>query len=195
MKKGFTLVELLIVIAILALLMSVIVITLNPAEMLRKSRDTKRVADLNALRTAINLAITDGITSIGTTNNCYFSIPSAGGCPTAGCSGTKVCATTPTLVDGTGWIPINFGSISSGSPLAALPVDPTNSTASKLYYSYAADATNLVYELNAKFESNSFQTYAINDGGNANTTPDALYEIGSAPGLTLLPSPTAGFYK
>src|SRR3989339_611637 len=57
--RSFTLIELLIVIAILALLMSIIIITLNPAELLKKSRDTKRVSDLNALRTAINLYVTD----------------------------------------------------------------------------------------------------------------------------------------
>jgi len=59
MKKGFTLIELLVVIAILAVLMSVVVVTINPAEMLKKTRDTKRISDLDALRTALNLYLTD----------------------------------------------------------------------------------------------------------------------------------------
>lgn len=58
-KKGFTLIELLIVIAILAVLMSVVVIAINPAEMLKKSRDTRRVSDLDGLRTALNLYLSE----------------------------------------------------------------------------------------------------------------------------------------
>ncbi len=57
--KGFTLIELLVVIAILAVLMSVVVITINPAEMLKKSRDSRRVSDLDALRTALNLYLSE----------------------------------------------------------------------------------------------------------------------------------------
>jgi len=39
--------------------MSVVVVTINPAEMLKKTRDTKRISDLDALRTALNLYLTD----------------------------------------------------------------------------------------------------------------------------------------
>ncbi|MFH1267046.1 MAG: SUMF1/EgtB/PvdO family nonheme iron enzyme, partial [Planctomycetota bacterium] len=38
--------------------------------------------------------------------------------------------------NGTGWIPVNFNQISSGSPISSLPVDPTNSSSTHLYYSY-----------------------------------------------------------
>jgi len=70
MKKGFTLIELLVVIAILALLMSVIIITINPAELLRKARDTKRIADLSSFRTALNMYVAEGSTALGGTQGC-----------------------------------------------------------------------------------------------------------------------------
>ncbi len=53
-REGFTLIELLVVIAIIAILSVVVVLTINPAEMLRQSRDSQRVSDLNTLRSAIN---------------------------------------------------------------------------------------------------------------------------------------------
>lgn len=57
-SKGFTLLELLIVIAVLAILSAALVLVLNPAESMKKSRDTQRMNDLAALKTAIGLYIT-----------------------------------------------------------------------------------------------------------------------------------------
>ena len=59
MKKGFTLLELLIVIGILAILATVLIAVINPAELLRRARDTQRLSDLDALRSAISLFIVD----------------------------------------------------------------------------------------------------------------------------------------
>lgn len=56
--KGFTLLELLIVIAILAVLSVSLVLVLNPAESLRKARDVQRMSDLATLKTAIGLYMT-----------------------------------------------------------------------------------------------------------------------------------------
>jgi len=52
-KKSFTLVELMIVIAILAILSAIVIFALNPSEMFRKNRDSRRMADLNTLNKAI----------------------------------------------------------------------------------------------------------------------------------------------
>lgn len=57
-KKGFTLLELLIVISIIAILSVMIIFVLNPAETLKKSRDTQRMSDLNTLKTALGLYLT-----------------------------------------------------------------------------------------------------------------------------------------
>ncbi|MEK9183976.1 MAG: type II secretion system protein [Patescibacteria group bacterium] len=58
MKKGFTLLELLIVVAIIAILSVIIIFVLNPAETLRKARDSQRMSDLNTLKTALGLYLT-----------------------------------------------------------------------------------------------------------------------------------------
>jgi len=57
-KKGFTLLELLIVIAILAILASAAVVVLNPAELLRRARDSGRITNIANIRNAINLYLT-----------------------------------------------------------------------------------------------------------------------------------------
>ncbi|TAN57748.1 prepilin-type N-terminal cleavage/methylation domain-containing protein [Patescibacteria group bacterium] len=56
--KGFTLLELLIVITILAILAVIIIFVLNPAETLKKSRDVQRMSDLATLKNSIALYMT-----------------------------------------------------------------------------------------------------------------------------------------
>ena len=52
--KSFTLVELMIVIAILAILSAIVIFALNPARLFDNTRDTKRVSDINTINRAIN---------------------------------------------------------------------------------------------------------------------------------------------
>jgi len=153
--KGFTLLELLIVIAILAILSVTLVLILNPAESLKKSRDTQRMSDLSTVKTAIGLYLTS-------VNPAYLAGASANtACKTGAGAGTWAAGdkifysvdsgTTPitdtaldgSLVvvagqaaaadigktDGTGWLPVNLSAITGGSPVSNMPVDPTNSIA------------------------------------------------------------------
>jgi prepilin-type N-terminal cleavage/methylation domain-containing protein len=52
-SHGFTLIELLVVIAIIAILSVVVVLSLNPAEMLRRGRDSNRLSDMDTLTHAL----------------------------------------------------------------------------------------------------------------------------------------------
>ncbi len=173
-KRGFTLIELLVVIAILAVLAVAVVLVLNPAELLKQGRDTTRISDLAAINSAIALYVADVRTPVwSTTGYCTASTTFPGG--TGSCTLSVV-----TAVDGTGWVPVNFGSISSGSPLARLPLDPSNSGA--YYYGYKASSTAGYFEIDAKMESIKYSTGGSADvetnskdgGDNAN-----VYEVGS----------------
>lgn len=53
LKKGFTLIELLIVMAILGVLAVVVLVAINPAEQMRRARDTGKVSGVNQLGRAI----------------------------------------------------------------------------------------------------------------------------------------------
>src|SRR6185295_4958783 len=73
-RKGFTLIELLVVIAIIAILSVVVILTLNPAELLKQARDSNRISDMATLKSAISLYLADVSTPfIGTTSIGYFS--------------------------------------------------------------------------------------------------------------------------
>lgn len=61
--SGFTLVELIIVIGLLAILIAIAILTLNPFAQLRKSNDVKKQSDINELTDALDIYYHD--------NNCY----------------------------------------------------------------------------------------------------------------------------
>ena len=52
-QKGFTLVEILIVVSLIAILAVVALITINPAEAQRRARDTQRIKDLSSIQSII----------------------------------------------------------------------------------------------------------------------------------------------
>jgi prepilin-type N-terminal cleavage/methylation domain-containing protein len=196
--KGFTLIELLVVIAIVAILSVVVILVLNPAELLRQSRDSNRISDMSTLRSALSLYLAD-ITSptmaaTGTTQ-CYSSTMSTIG---TYCGGRFTSAqfvsnsATPRVVTGLGWVGSdgvrsgpNFSSISSGSPVSQLPLDPANN--GTYFYSYAAETATNTFELDAHMESAKYKSgggasdVESTDGGSSST----VYEVGSATGLNL----------
>jgi prepilin-type N-terminal cleavage/methylation domain-containing protein len=185
-NHSFTLIELLIVIAILALLMSIIIITLNPSELLKQTRDTKRISNLKSINNALSIfQATKPTTSMGTASIVYISIPdSSSTCtnlslPTLPTGYTYQCSTTANYkkTDGTGWIPVNFDSLDIGSPLSSLPIDPTNTTSTNLFFTYTTGGS---WELNAILESSANKLSGDNDktsldGGDSYST----YEIGT----------------
>jgi prepilin-type N-terminal cleavage/methylation domain-containing protein len=185
-QKGFTLIELLVVIAIVAVLSVVVILTLNPAELLRQARDSTRIADMGTYKSAISLYLTDvSSPSIASSAipRCYVHASSSITICSrfaAAASGT-IATTTSVFVNGSGWVPIDFTAISSGAPLSVLPIDPVNN--STYYYAYKGSTSTLTYEMNAVLESTKFQPYMSNsyDGGS-----DAnAYEVGTDPGLDL----------
>ncbi len=191
-RSAFTLIELLVVIAIIAILAVVVVLTLNPAELLRQTRDANRVSDAATLRSAISIYAEDTGGSLGSSSVIYASIPDPIATSTAGdqCQGisfpsagsdTYQCASSPSYrnINGTGWIPINFTSISSGAPIGSLPVDPINTSSTGEYYTFTTNGTT--YETTMALESKKYAAIEASDGG----IYTDLYEQGTS--LTLAP--------
>jgi len=198
MKKGFTLIELLIVIAILAILAGIVIVALNPAELLKQARDGKRIGDLDNLVAALNLYLTD----VNSPNLCS----SGSGCLAGGvCTATTtlkifndnsggspvVCgiASSTTVINGHGWVDVDFTAVSGGSPIAMLPLDPLNS--SPYLYAYKATTSpNSAFEIDARLESSKQRGLMANDGGDRNTCSSyteetCWYEKGTKSGLNL----------
>jgi prepilin-type N-terminal cleavage/methylation domain-containing protein len=193
---GFTLIELLVVIAIIAVLAIVVILTLNPGQLLAQARDSNRLSDLSSLQSALGYYTTDagvnGVASLGSPSTVYVSIFDPAATSTAGdqCQGLGLpslpaafayhCAASSTsrLVDGTGWIPVNFRLVSNGSPLGQLPIDPVNTSSTRFYYAYTPSGGQ--YELTSIMESQKYQNAMANDGGSY----DGLYQKGTALDIT-----------
>lgn len=162
-KHGFTLIELLIVIGILGILVVAVLLTLNPAEAQRKTRDSKRMKDLGAVQSAVQQYLDNGGT-----------IPTGAGVVT-------VLSSSGTTNPSTGWLGINVSAY-----MSTLPLDPTNnavrivsngcgatvsSSAANMAYRMSMNGiTNAnpgLFEVNARQESDSNCKNVANDGGNS----------------------------
>ena len=126
-KKGFTLVELLVVVSLIGVLATLVLANLNSAR--ERARDAERKSDLRNIQTALRLYYND--------NGGYptSSSGSINGCDGASCTW------------GSAWID---GSITYMNILPADPLSPTQD------YVYARDATDTdLYTLYACLENKS----------------------------------------
>lgn len=69
MKKGFTLIEILIVVGVMAILAAIVVIAINPARQFAQARNTQRRSDVVAILDAVHQRMVDnaGTFAEGTT--------------------------------------------------------------------------------------------------------------------------------
>ena len=166
-SKGFTLVELLVVIAIIAILAAVVVLIINPLELIRRSHDAARLSDLANLQQAINVAVQEASQS-------GSQILCDGG--SAPCNGDSVTGTR--VANGTGWVKVNLSAQNSVS-VPTLPVDPLNTNTGGFIYKYATNAAGDGWEIDARLESQQQASKMVNDGGN----DDTEYEVGTDLGI------------
>ena len=185
-SKSFTLLELLIVIGIIAVLATVLIAVLNPADYRRRSNDSRRLTDLRSLNDMIALydINTQGALVLGLPNTLYISLPSDNeNCsdldlPDLPPSWSYHCSNSQNFrkTDSTGWLPINFTQDETIN-LPALPIDPVNTVQGGYYYTYAVGGS---WELTAQLES---QRHTINQATDGGLNP-ARYELGTDTKLT-----------
>ena len=131
-KAGFTLIEILIVVAIIAILASVVLVGLGPTQSL--GRDARRVSDLHEVQNGLELYY----------NRCGFYPGSAnsGACGTAGAV--------------TSWTALASALTGSGIGVSSVPNDPSGGTTSYVYgVNSTAPTPNTTYVLEATLENGS----------------------------------------
>ena len=160
-SHAFTLIELLIVIAIIAILGSATVLVLNPVEIIKQGRDGTRITDVENIQKSLNLTLFNNPSLVDSllSTNIYLSLPS-GSCPLSPPTGyAYVCNATSANInktDGTGWIPLTLQN------MASLPTDPN----SNFYYAFIANPTTKTFTVTALLESEKqTKLSAAKDGG------------------------------
>ena len=123
-KKGFTLIEILIVVAIIAILASVVLVGLGPTQ--QAGRDARRISDLSEAKNGLELYY----------NKCG-NYPGTGGTCAAGTAGVTWAAVSTNI------IAANVGITS------ALPDDPSSGK----HYNYWWGANNASYVVGAHLEN------------------------------------------
>lgn len=164
LKKGFTIIELLIVIGILSILAITLLVVLNPAEAQKRSRDAKRLKDANTLQTIIQQYLDDS-NSFGST--CSTTTPCSSSA--SGSVDATVCSGTGNWLGGTSADLCNYAK--------TIPTDPSNGTTRTcvtgtgttgnciMEYKVAISGSN--YEINVRQESTSNETKVTGDSGDS----------------------------
>ena len=176
--RAFTLIELLIVIGILAALATITLLVINPAQLVKQSRDANRITELNQINRALLLfqGFGGSAAAMGTHGTVYVSLPATNSdcsdlsLPALGGGYVYACSTSANYrnIDGTGWIPVDLTSIQSqaGTLFANLPIDPVNTVTNGYYYTYVPGS----WALSATMESDKYiADNAVNDGGQSST--------------------------
>lgn len=156
--EGFTLLEVLVVISVVCIIFGTLLIAINPRALLQKSRDAKRMQDLDAMFKAINLALADGEITLT---------------PTVECSDCTSSTGSPDA-DGTGYIKFNIVAGKQGLVrygIDRLPLDPLNRNAN--VYSFGSTATG--FEIDTVLENPDNAPKMSTDGG----SDINKYEVGT----------------
>jgi prepilin-type N-terminal cleavage/methylation domain-containing protein len=144
MKKGFTLIEILMVVTILSVLAVSVFVALNPVKRLKDAKDARRSSDADTLLTAIHQYIVDNKGALPTGLSTSMAITMI-----SGTTGTA-CNVTPGTYCGS--VPANCVDLSTplATYLKSIPIDPNGATGTPAYtlaktgYAVTVDANNII---------------------------------------------------
>lgn len=128
---GFTLVELLIVVAIITILAVLVFVALDPITRFSDARNSRRWSDVNSILTAVHEYIVDndGVLPTGVST----SEKQLGTC---GSGGDTICTSAAaTCLDLSTTLAVY---------LKAIPIDPQSETSVTTYYSVVTDSNNII---------------------------------------------------
>lgn len=168
LNQGFTLIELLVVVAIIAILALIVLLALNPVEMGRRSRDSRRLSDLGTVRRAIDLSLADGESlGTGTAETTFDSTADVKNFLGTGLNISKYLSVAP-------------GDPYNGSTNPQTISDAACATATDVMPSYSFWSDGDVYVLRSYLESKENCAAVAKDGN-----PNRTYEIGTDPDLNM----------
>ncbi|MFA9288626.1 MAG: type II secretion system protein [Weeksellaceae bacterium] len=124
-KKGFTLIELLVTIGMLSVLMSIVIVAINPSKQIANSNNAQRKVDINALANAVYQYASD---NNGTLPAAISTTP------------TEVCRTGGTC---TGLIDLSVLTTNE-KYLIKIPQDPTNGSGNSSGYRISRNANGRI---------------------------------------------------
>lgn len=129
LTKGFTLIEILVVIGIIAILAAIVIVAINPARQFAQARNTQRESDVSTILNAIGQKSIDckGVFDASATE-----CPVSPVCPTV--TTVKNIGTDGSLYNLTCLVPTYIAS--------AMPVDPEGGTLINTGYSVQVSATS-----------------------------------------------------
>lgn len=124
--KGFTLIEVLVVIGIIAILAAIVIIAINPARQFAQARNSQRESDVSTILNALGQQMVDykGVALSATT-----------------CTGIGTVPDSTERHIGTGGGLVNLSCLAPTYIASSIPFDPSNGSAADTQYTIVASST------------------------------------------------------